>query len=227
MPLESFNYPVSFTKTEILPKIYHLHFQDQHELAATFLRFQEYYESPAFKGKIFTVEEFAQWYKTSRGVDKFTYLDDWDGFNIPSYTLEPFYQNKFSPLTICEQQLLNAFSKEFKCLNKFYVIGTAVEDPTKIKSTLKHEVVHAIFYLYPQYRKAVLRILEPINWENFEQILLEKGYSQEVVMDEIHACILANDVQLNFQEPRIGELIIKRLADVFNSYLKYLKSKTS
>ena len=68
--------------------IYHVSFPNQYLLAATFLRFQEHYESPKFRGRIFDWEEFMDWYAEQKG--KFSYLQDWSGFNLPSPVFEPF-----------------------------------------------------------------------------------------------------------------------------------------
>ena len=38
----------------IAPNIYWLDFDSQYQLAEAFLRFQEHYESPEFKDKVFT-----------------------------------------------------------------------------------------------------------------------------------------------------------------------------
>jgi hypothetical protein len=91
-------------KHKILPyNIHLLVFDNQYDLASTFLRFQEHYESPEFAGKVFTLDEYKNWYinhsprASKDGV--FTYYEDWNGFNIPSKILKPFYGGKFSPLS--------------------------------------------------------------------------------------------------------------------------------
>jgi len=44
-------------KKRLLKDIFLLHFKSQHQMASTFLRFQEHYESPKFAGDIFTLKE--------------------------------------------------------------------------------------------------------------------------------------------------------------------------
>ncbi|MDB5254555.1 MAG: hypothetical protein JWL80_621, partial [Parcubacteria group bacterium] len=106
-------------KREVRPHVYLLEFQTQAELASTFLRFQEHYESPEFKGKIFTRAEFEKWYAGENG--SFSYCSDWSGFNIPSIILEPFRAGSFNPLSLEEQNFL----KHFEGLeHPFYIIGT-------------------------------------------------------------------------------------------------------
>lgn len=73
---------------EILPHIFHVNFSSQEELASTFLRFQEHFESPSFKGKIFSLDDYKRWYikhsPNGQKTGEFTYYSDWSGFNIPS-----------------------------------------------------------------------------------------------------------------------------------------------
>ena len=88
-------------------KIYLVLFKTQYQLAATFMRFQEYYDSPQFKGKIFSVEEYMDWYANVNG--KFSYFEDWPAFNIPSQTLKMFFAGWFNPLTNKEKKLLDVF----------------------------------------------------------------------------------------------------------------------
>src|SRR3972149_11672005 len=96
----------------ITEDIFSLSFNSQVEMSSAFLRFSEHYESPEFRGKIFTVEEFKQWYiqdAIKRGwqtKQKFTYCTSWEGFMVPSETLQPFYEGKFNPLSVQEQKFL-------------------------------------------------------------------------------------------------------------------------
>jgi hypothetical protein len=82
---------------KIADGIYLLRFKTQYELTSTFLRVQEYYESPRFQGRIFTLEQFMDWYAAQYG--SFSYFEDWSGFNVPSTAFQPFFDGKFDPLT--------------------------------------------------------------------------------------------------------------------------------
>ena len=60
---------------------FHLIFGKQTDMTLSLLRLQEYYESPEFCGKRFTLEEFIEWY-----IDKFhefSYITETGGMNIP------------------------------------------------------------------------------------------------------------------------------------------------
>lgn len=69
--------------------IYCLRFERHYDCCMHFLRFQEYYESPEFKGEAFSLLDFMDWYAHSYSSHKhdkrpsFTYPSDWAGFNVP------------------------------------------------------------------------------------------------------------------------------------------------
>lgn len=146
---------------EILKNVFHIQFPNQQELASAFLRFAEYYQNPFFKGKIFTLDEFREWYiKNSvngKKTGKFTYYSDWDGFNIPSSVLETFYEGKFNPLSDREKKLLEVFKNKRK--NNFYIIGTFRNIS---KATKKHEIAHGLFNTNSEYKREVLNIIRGI-----------------------------------------------------------------
>lgn len=152
----------------------------QEALGLMFLRFQEYYESPEWRGKIFTLGQFRAWYSSYAGQN--SYQKDWTGFNIPSYVLVPFIQGLFDPLTPAEQEFLELFRYR---QDRFYIIGAQAGDP----ETLDHEICHGLYYTNDKYRSAVDRVLE-----EDRQILLpvrraikDMMYHPEVIDDEVHA----------------------------------------
>src|SRR5690242_20121476 len=123
------------TKNKLADRIYLVRFETQYELAATFLRVQEYYESPRFSGRVFSLEQYMDWYVAQFGA--FTYYQDWAGFNVPSTALQPFYEGKFDPLLEKEKRLLRLFKR---LRGRFYVIG--VYD----SGDLTHELAHALYF---------------------------------------------------------------------------------
>jgi len=208
--------------TEIIDNIFHLNFPTQFQLASTFLRFQEHYESPEFRGKIFTLDEFKRWYTANSEKGKetgnFTYYEDWTGFNVPSYTLEPFYDESFNPLSDQEKMFLDLFANR-KCA-KFYVIGTFGGG----MEALGHEIAHGLFYTNKDYREQVLHILGKINSDEIKIIhsyLLKIGYCEEVLDDETQA-YLVDDIGWFKENGVEGESFIKihdQLREVFDKYI--------
>jgi hypothetical protein len=176
--------PQSFLVKEVEPKIFHLSFLSQREMTQTFLRFQEHYESPRFRGKVFSRNKFKEWYRTTQNGN-FTYYKDWGGFNIPSYILDPFYRGEFKNLTGPEKLVLESFRG---LEGPFYIIGS-VEGKT---SSLNHEISHGRFYINADYRAEILAILQQVDINPMRKWLLSIGYDESTVFDEVHAYLLNN-----------------------------------
>lgn len=158
-----------------------LTFPTQEELCTTFMRFQEHYESPMFRNKVFTIGQFKEWYSKDKGA--FTYNKDWSGMNIPSYVFDAFKQGLFDPLTEKEQELLDLFKYR---TDKFYVIGSVEGDA----STKGHEISHALYYTNIDYKDEAIAIMNNIpraTFMEFRDKLKALGYCDEVIADEIHA----------------------------------------
>jgi hypothetical protein len=174
---------IKIVKSRVAKGIYLLRFKTQYELTATFLRVQEYYESPRFHGRIFSLEQYMDWYAARHG--NFTYYQDWSGFNVPSTAFQPFYEGKFDPLSEKEKQLLRLF-KELR--ERFYVIGIYDADA---KGSLTHELAHALFFIDASYRQAVLKSMRGYNTATLARQIAEAGYAKHVIPDEIQAYIVA------------------------------------
>ena len=162
--------------------IYLLRFDTQYDLAATFLRVQEHYESPRFHGCVFSLEEYMDWYAEHYG--NFTYYQDWAGFNVPSTALRAFYAGKFDPLTRKEQHLLRLF-KELR--GRFYIVGIF----GRRGRDLTHELAHALFFTNAEYRNAVRQALGTYATGTLERQLLKVGYARHVIQDELQAYLIA------------------------------------
>lgn len=210
----------------IAKNIYHIILPSKWQLAKTFLRFQEYSESPKFRGKIFSLDEFKKWYVSNspRGkkTGKFTYYRDWDGFNIPSKTLEPFYRGKFNPLSEEEKEILALFKNKRK--QKLYIIATYNNSS---KHLIKHETAHGLFYTNPKYKRDVINILENIDRGAKRGIIhylseYGGGYYQGVWADEIHAYTLSDFNYLKKHGVNTRKLVKtnRDLNAVFNKYSK-------
>lgn len=169
---------------QILPNVFLVKTTTKQDLGRIFLRFQEHYESPFFKGKIFSLEEFEKWYTDEYG--EFTYYEDWDGFNIPSNILEPFKKGQFGELSDFERDFLNHFSN---IEGTFYVIGSNDD-----QDTLEHEICHALFYIDDIYRKNVSELINN-NINSLRSVfnkMKDMGYHDDVALDEVHAYVSAN-----------------------------------
>lgn len=209
--------------TELTKDIYNVNFPTRRELASTLLRFQEYYESPKFRRKIFTLAEYKKWYIANspggKKTGKFTYYQDWGGFNMPSFALKPFYQGKFNPLSTKEKRFLDLF-KDKK--GKFYIIGTYGKVPEKL---LRHEIAHGFFYTNSEYKNEVLKILRKLDKKTRTKIndylYSSGGYHPEVWVDETHTHLMSNLGELEKAGVNVSKLkeVHKNLNSSLDKYL--------
>lgn len=166
-----------------------LRFETQYELAATLLRVQEHHESRRFAGRVFTLEQFMDWYAAEFG--QFTYYEDWSGFNVPSTALEPFRSGRFDPLLEKEKRLL----RELKEVRRpFYLIALARDAS---RSDLSHEVAHALYFTDTEYRRAVRAAMSGHDTSVVARELSRMGYAARVIPDEVHAYLVASGQALS------------------------------
>jgi hypothetical protein len=172
---------------------------------------QEHYESSRFRNKVFTLDEYKEWYAARFGA--FTYYQDWSGFNVPSSALAPFYAGRFDPLQRREQRLLRLFRGERE---PFYVIGICSD------ADLKHEIAHALFYMRPDYRRAVKTAMRGYDTSGLRKRLASMGYHRHVLTDEVHAYLVAPAG--SFSAGRAGLAPLQRtLREIFRRYAKQLR----
>ncbi|MBR0781263.1 ABC transporter ATP-binding protein [Bradyrhizobium iriomotense] len=169
-------------KQRVGPGIYLLRFKTQYELTSTFLRVQEHYESPEFHGRVFSLEQYMDWYAEQNG--NFTYYQDWSGFNVPSTAFAPFYSGAFDPLSRKEKRLLGMLAR---LRGRFYVIGIYQGGG----STLRHELAHALFFTDADYRKQVREAMRSYDTRALGRQIAKAGYAQHVIEDETQAYLIA------------------------------------
>lgn len=198
--------------------IYLVRAKTQYALTATFLRFQEFYESSYFRGKTFTLEEYMDWY-AKRYKGNFTFFNDWSGFNIPSRMLTPFYRGRFDPLSEKEKRLLKMFER---VSGAFYVVGVS-DDLERSNSALRHEFAHGLFYCVAPYRRAVTRALQNHSLRALYRALARHGYARSVFIDEANAYLLTGlgDLSLKPSDRRKLRLIARELKKIFRDHFGY------
>ena len=213
---------------ELYPNIYAVEADTTQQLAKLFVRFQEYYESPHFKGKVFTLKEFETWYKKFTKKSKFTYYNDWSGFNIPGHIVDDFATH-FSDLSKDEMWLLRkvmakripkriSINGGYSARDRFYIIGYQKGQ----KGTKLHELAHAKYHIDPSYAVSCVLELARIKkstrnriFAHFEKI----GYNKSVFWDELQAYIIADKSYLKSKRLWTKELdlVQKRLKLLFDN----------
>lgn len=171
-------------------KVFHVHTLSRYDLAMAFVRMQEWYESPVYHHKHFTLEEYMRWYAGAQGKGVFSYPNDWTGFNVPGEAVREVLL-RMMPISKAEADLGMALlaAKAFDN-DVFYVIGTSAEGCSDDKTVLEHEKAHGRFHVDPEYRKSVLATLRLYNTEKLRKRLVKEGYGRWTIPDEIHAYAL-------------------------------------
>jgi hypothetical protein len=217
---------IRYKLKEIYKNIFLVTISDPYDLAMTFCRAQEFYESPfkQFRGKTFTLSEFQRAYSKKFGEGVFTYPRDWAGFNVPGRVMEKFMSLTFEDWGNPYDHTVEDIHYDIKEKNdgEYYVIGA---EPNS-KETINHEICHALYYLDNQYRERVNSIISELNSSIFKQFrthLLNIGYSKPVIIDEINAyiCIdlhqLTYDIKMNKKEKKNLDLVQTKLKALFTS----------
>lgn len=185
---------------KLADSIYCLEFKNAYDLSMTFLRCQEYYESPKFREQFFTLSDFMEWYAKENGNGAFTYPVDYVGFNLPSRVIwnvmSKLRLEKYDVWTPYDQlmwdialEIVTAMHKEKKASDApFYLIG--VTKKKNDKQTLEHEVAHALFTVNSQYQRMMGELINKLSkkdWKTMTDKLKGRGYADNVFDDEAQA----------------------------------------
>lgn len=172
-----------------LSNVYLFEFDTNEEMAKAFCRMQEFYESPSFKGRYFTLQEFQKYHVKFFG--KWDYYTRWGGFNIPGNVVRHF-SAMFNDLSPEEKGILDTINGVNVYGDQFYVIAAVKDD----LGTLNHELHHALFYLDDYYRNKVYDIVASQDHEKLTEWLLDNNYDRTVLVDEIAAYLMFNQNDL-------------------------------
>ena len=185
---------ISYTLQEVKPNVFVVLLEDNYNLPMLFCRVQEFYESPNedFRGKKFSIWEYMEWY-SKNGKGSFTYPSDWAGFNIPYPVLRDCMELQFpnkefaSPYDKTMYEIYETLKE--RGVENMYILGTQKNEG----DTFNHEVCHGLFFTNPEYREEALSFVESINenvMESFRKNLLDIGYTESVVKDEVQAYLM-------------------------------------
>ena len=115
---------------EIIDRVLFMDFDSQWDLAMSFVRIQEFQESPKFRGKYFTLDQYMDYWVKGQGEGKWDYPNRWGGFNLSGKIIEKFML-KFDDLRDKEKEIVNIIdhyvsSKENKktSMKDIYVIAS-------------------------------------------------------------------------------------------------------
>ena len=188
----------------VLPNIYAITYDSQYDLCMAFVRMQEFYESSSskFRGKYFTLEDYMDYWASEFGNGVFDYTVKWNGFNLPSKVVHKWIDlfgdsRPTQPLRDREEEILEVIGElgmQEGCEGwpeKYYVIGVHTEKSEKYRQeAIEHECAHALYYLYPAYKKACNKLISKMDGDRIDKALaklLKMGYGKNVLKDELQA----------------------------------------
>jgi len=210
----------------VIPQIYCVSFKDRYTLCMSFLRYQEFYESPISKirGKNFSILEFMDLYSKKYGKGQFSYANDWDGFNIPLDVIQQVYPN-IPDHNFYDTIMIAIYNDIYKNINntseKSYVIGT-----TKDYSSLKHEVAHGLYYTNLKYKKEMNALIKDLPQDvdlRIKNQLKKWGYTSKVYNDETQAYLSTFEKEQYDDKLNVNN-VCKPFIEVFEKYWKDLKN---
>lgn len=217
---------IKYKISEVKPKVFAVVIEDGYDRAMTFLRVQEFYESPnkKFRGKNFSIWDYMKWYSTEYGKG-FTYGTDWSGFNVPLEIAYNCYDTLTDRYTDYDEVMETIIHKLYE-LNGDEVDGYIIGAGNTDGDTFKHEICHGLWYTNSAYKKdamGLLTIIDEEDYEMFENNLLDMGYTDKVINDEIQAYLcFGHDVE-NFSKGVDREVCNeyhKQFIKGLNNYIK-------
>ena len=209
---------IKYKIKEVKPHIFSVVVKNDYDRAMLFLRVQEYYESPnpKFRGKSFDIWDYMKWYSKEyeRG---FTYGIDWSGFNIPleiAYNCYDKHYDTYTPYDeIMEKIVFNIYEMNGDDCNG-YIIGSE----NTSGSTFKHEVCHGLYHTNNEYKKLAnknVKLLPKEHYTIFKNNLLEMGYTNKVIDDEIQAYLM-----YGWESHKFGGGVPMEVREMYNSWFE-------
>ena len=206
---------IKYSVREVKPNIFAVVVKDSYERAMLFCRAQEYYESPnkKFRGKDFSIWDYMKWYSNEYGKG-FSYASDWSGFNIPFDVVWKCYQSNEmeTPYDEVMWDILGEIDRKMDINKKAYIIGAGDISGW----TFKHEVCHGLWSTNKQYKSEAKKLLKNIKSEHFEifkKNLLQMGYTDKVIDDEIQAYIM-----YGWDSNQFGKGVSLEIREMYNDW---------
>lgn len=194
-------------------------------LGSTFLRCQEFYESPnpKIQNNIFTKKDYIKWYKEDFTFrSEFTYHDDWAGFNLPSNKIKECLEleikdwDDWDSIMKSVYDTISLYEKD-----KWYLIGVSSLNDINVFS---HEIAHALWYTNVAYKLAMLKLIENLpkrTKKSISDTLFDTGYAKSSIDDEIQA-YFSTGLAYNME---IYNRYTRPFKTQFKRFLKTIKDK--
>ena len=221
---------IKYTLKQVYPGIFLCTIKNMYDLTMTFCRVQEFYESPfkQIRGKKFNLLDYMKIYSEQNG--NFTYPLDWGGFNVPGHIVDKMFELGIDDFN-CYDKIIKDIHKEInskiETKNKYYLIGS-----NENRQTIEHECAHGLYFLNKKYKaeaKAILKKLSPSVYKKTKAVLLDMGYTKQVIDDEIQAYfsteynLLKQNTNFNKRELTNFTKVVLEFKHNFKQYRKQIK----
>jgi len=183
---------------EVRDRVFAVIMKDNYARPMTFLRVQEYYESPnpEFRGK---------------------------HFNIGVRSLSDSWKSKWDETMkdIVWEVQSRMFNKKSRRDMNAYIIGASDTE----NSTFQHEVAHGLYYTNKEYKELMDEITQTIplaHYLKFRKNLAKMGYTETVMDDEIQAYLTWGWDYAKFSKgvsKQLCKQLNKQYRKVFDRYL--------
>lgn len=199
------------------PNILALEFEKTIPMAIMFMRFQEFTEGyKTIRNRAMPEGDFL--YRYWKKFKKVYHKAGWAGFNIKGSTLNTLV-HEYGPSTLneLERDLVSIINDRYYPESNYFVIAYTKGD----KTTKKHEMHHAIFYLNPAYREKVSAILTSQDLTKAKKYLKKLGYNTKdnyIVLDETHAYASEGSKKIN-KALGINKKTLKTLRKLSKQYV--------
>lgn len=220
---------IDYKIEEVKPNVFAVVVPDGYHRAMLFCRVQEFYESPNedFRGKNFSIWDYIEWYSREHN-NTFTYTSDWSGFNIPLKTAWDCYEKLREHESPYDKQMesiirtieLRMFHKKSRRNWNAYIIGAANTEG----DTFQHEICHGLYATNKEYKQLVdeITLTIPTNdYLTFKNNLIEMGYTDKVIDDEIQAYLAFGHDYKSFTKgvsQKVCNELNKQYINVFNNF---------
>ena len=218
---------IKYKLKKLYPGIYHCEIKDSYDLAMTFCRVQEFYESPfkEIRNKPFRLLELMSIYSKRMGDGYFGYPVDWCGFNIPGKVIDTLYSYKLDDINIYDCAIVGMVNtiKEDNHHAEYYLIGSNGD-----KSTILHEMCHGLYALHPEYKRAVDKLTSklPVTiYKKITDVLLDIGYAKPVLRDEVQAYLSTDYLMMREALTKKEQKEVDKLAAAFKLNFKHYTRK--
>lgn len=209
--------------TRITTNIIHVDWDTQTEMTAALMRTGGDIAEPPWGDQPYTIGAFRIAWCEQYGT--WSYPWSFKGLCLYVETIQDHIDGLYDPLTPEEAELVGAF--RYTTQRPLVIVATFDGGTNTLNGTpdrvLDHELCHAFYCLDGKYRAAVKRTLKTTELDNIRNYLLNKGYTEPTLEDEVHAHIIGSSEYLESRGMKIPPAIKQKLDSLRDEAMRRAK----